>query len=142
MPIFLEQQIIKILLVLMPAYRFQTKTIAPALERLAALNHGAVWLGLAPYYRGDDKRRLDRLRQVAAARRGDEAVVARLDRGEARQRLAILPWSSKAGWRSSSRWMRTSPPWPDPPDGHLARHRPEAGMLLDATRRPRRPAAT
>uniref|UniRef100_E6VFU0 Error-prone DNA polymerase n=1 Tax=Rhodopseudomonas palustris (strain DX-1) TaxID=652103 RepID=E6VFU0_RHOPX len=59
----------KILLVVMPAYRFQTKAIATALERLTALNAGAVWLGLAPYYRGDDKRRLDRLRRIAVAAR-------------------------------------------------------------------------
>jgi len=57
----------KILLVVMPSYRFQTKTIATGLERLTALNAGAVWLGLTPYYRGDDKRRLDRLRRIAAA---------------------------------------------------------------------------
>jgi len=56
----------KILLVVMPSYRFQSKTIATALTRLTALNAGSVWLGLAPYYRGDDKRRLDRLRRIAA----------------------------------------------------------------------------
>ncbi|MCG6203255.1 error-prone DNA polymerase [Rhodopseudomonas sp. HC1] len=56
----------QILLVLMPSYRFQTKPIAAALTRLAALTPN-VWLGLAPYYRGDDKRRLDRLRRIAAA---------------------------------------------------------------------------
>ncbi|KPG01924.1 DNA polymerase, partial [Rhodopseudomonas sp. AAP120] len=55
----------QILLVVMPSYRFQTKAITPALTRLTALTPN-VWLGLAPYYRGDDKRRLDRLRQVAA----------------------------------------------------------------------------
>ncbi|RJF74257.1 error-prone DNA polymerase [Rhodopseudomonas palustris] len=56
----------KILLVVMPSYRFQTKAIAHALTRLTTLTP-AVWLGLAPYYRGDDKRRLDRLRRIAAA---------------------------------------------------------------------------
>ncbi len=55
----------KILLVVMPFYRFQTKAIAHALTRLTTLTP-AVWLGLAPYYRGDDKRRLDRLRRIAA----------------------------------------------------------------------------
>ncbi|QLH70888.1 error-prone DNA polymerase [Rhodopseudomonas palustris] len=59
----------QILLVVMPSYRFQTKTIATALERLTALNADAVWLGLTPYYRGDDKRRLARLRRIAAAAR-------------------------------------------------------------------------
>ncbi|MFC0241354.1 error-prone DNA polymerase [Rhodopseudomonas telluris] len=57
----------KILLVVMPSYRFQTKTIASALTRLTALNTGNIWLGLAPYYHGDDKRRLDRLRRIAAS---------------------------------------------------------------------------
>ncbi|WP_322516364.1 error-prone DNA polymerase [Rhodopseudomonas palustris] len=61
----------QILLVLMPSYRFQSKRIAEALERLTALNSGSgsgsVWLGLAPYYRGDDRRRLARLRRIAAA---------------------------------------------------------------------------
>ncbi|WP_420133723.1 error-prone DNA polymerase [Rhodopseudomonas sp.] len=56
----------QILLVVMPSYRFQTKTIAAALARLTELTPH-VWLGLAPYYRGDDKRRLDRLRGAAAA---------------------------------------------------------------------------
>ncbi|MGP9811791.1 error-prone DNA polymerase [Rhodopseudomonas sp. NSM] len=57
----------EILLVLMPPYRFQANAIAAALARLTALNSGSVWLGLAPYYRGDDKRRLARLRRIAAA---------------------------------------------------------------------------
>ncbi|ABD08258.1 DNA polymerase III, alpha subunit [Rhodopseudomonas palustris HaA2] len=57
----------QILFVLMPPYRFQAKAITAALERLTALNSGNVWLALAPYYRGDDKRRLARLRRIAAA---------------------------------------------------------------------------
>ncbi|MBB1093245.1 error-prone DNA polymerase [Rhodopseudomonas palustris] len=58
-----------LLLVLMPPYRFQASAIAAALQRLTALESGGVWLGLAPYYRGDDKRRLARLKRVAWAAR-------------------------------------------------------------------------
>src|SRR6478752_4942104 len=36
------------------------------------------------------------------------------------QRPAILPWSSGLEWRPSFRWY-----------GHLTRHRPAAGLLLD-----------
>jgi hypothetical protein len=36
------------------------------------------------------------------------------------QRPAILPWSSRLEWRPSFRWY-----------GHLTRHRPAAGLLLD-----------
>jgi hypothetical protein len=43
------------------------------------------------------------------------------------QRPAILPWFCYAGWRSSfAIWNAL-----DPRDGHLARHRPVAGVLLD-----------
>jgi error-prone DNA polymerase len=56
-----------LLLVLMPPYRFQSNAISAALARLTALPNAGVWLALSPYYRGDDKRRLNRLRRIAAA---------------------------------------------------------------------------
>ncbi|PYF04880.1 DnaE-like error-prone DNA polymerase [Rhodopseudomonas faecalis] len=62
-----QKQHSQILLVLIPPYRFHAAEIAAALQRLTALQRDGVWLALAPYYRGDDKRRLARLRHVAAA---------------------------------------------------------------------------
>nr|Q07QK9.1 RecName: Full=Error-prone DNA polymerase [Rhodopseudomonas palustris BisA53] len=59
----------RLLLVLMPPYRFQSHEITAALTRLTALQGAGVWLALVPYYRGDDKRRLARLQRIAAAAR-------------------------------------------------------------------------
>jgi hypothetical protein len=48
------------------------------------------------------------------------------------QRPAILPWSRCAGWHSSFRFGTGQRRLAfDPRDGHLARHRPAAGVLLD-----------
>jgi hypothetical protein len=48
------------------------------------------------------------------------------------QRPAILPWSRCAGWHSSFRFGTEQRHLAfDPRDGHLARHRPVAGVLLD-----------
>src|ERR1700738_319873 len=48
------------------------------------------------------------------------------------QRPAILPWSRCVGWLSSFRVCGQKLLAFDPRDGHLARHRPVAGVLLDA----------
>jgi len=50
------------------------------------------------------------------------------------QRPAILPWSLCFEWRPSFRWSRAT--HVSPRDGHLARHRPAAGVLLDVIVRP------
>jgi hypothetical protein len=55
------------------------------------------------------------------------------------QRPAILPilldfWLSYSEWRPSFRWSRATHVIPR--DGHLARHHPAAGVLLDVIVRP------
>ena len=54
-----------LLLILMPPE--EEEAALPALARLVAVSPGAVWLGATMRYRGDDRRRLARLRRVAEA---------------------------------------------------------------------------
>jgi error-prone DNA polymerase len=59
-----------LLLIVMPALNGTVRdlsTLPPVLERLAEAVPGAVWLACAMHRRGDDRRRLARLNQMAAA---------------------------------------------------------------------------
>ncbi|MDQ8732559.1 error-prone DNA polymerase [Bradyrhizobium sp. LHD-71] len=53
------------LLVLMPPHQFKPGSLAGTLDRLVASCAAGVWLAASPFYRGDDDRRLARLRRVA-----------------------------------------------------------------------------
>jgi len=53
------------LLVLMPPHRFKPGSLANVLGTLHASRAAGVWLAANPFYCGDDKRRLARLRRVA-----------------------------------------------------------------------------
>jgi error-prone DNA polymerase len=54
-----------LLLVLMPPYRLQAEAIARQLGALRATCADGVWLGASLFHRGDDKRRLAGLQQIA-----------------------------------------------------------------------------
>ena len=58
-----------LLLVLMPAYRFAADAVMPILNAMRDLRTEGVWLAASPFHRGDDRRRLARLQQVAATAR-------------------------------------------------------------------------
>lgn len=53
------------LLVLMTPHRFRPGSVAGILNRLASSRAAGVWLAASLFYRGDDERRLERLRRVA-----------------------------------------------------------------------------
>jgi error-prone DNA polymerase len=58
-----------LLLVLMPPYRVQADSIIQVLGKMRATRADGVWLGAALFHRGDDKRRLARLQQIASSAR-------------------------------------------------------------------------
>jgi error-prone DNA polymerase len=55
-----------LLLVLVPAYRFNADDIAAVLNALRGLPAEGVWLAASPFHRGDDRRRLARLQRIAS----------------------------------------------------------------------------
>ncbi|MCX7319073.1 MAG: PHP domain-containing protein, partial [Hyphomicrobiales bacterium] len=57
------------LLVLMPAYRLAVSLLQQTLDALLQLPAAGIWLGASMYHRGDDKRRLAGLQQIAASAR-------------------------------------------------------------------------
>jgi error-prone DNA polymerase len=58
-----------LLLVLMPSYRLQADSIAQVLGKMRATRADGVWLGASLFHRGDDRRRLARLQQIAISAR-------------------------------------------------------------------------
>src|SRR3954451_17622543 len=54
-----------LLLVLVPAYRFTVDGVSAVLNALRGLPAEGVWLAASPFHRGDDRRRLARLQQIA-----------------------------------------------------------------------------
>jgi error-prone DNA polymerase len=57
------------LLVLMPAYRLAVSLLQETLDALLQMPAAGIWLGASMYHRGDDKRRLAGLQQIAASAR-------------------------------------------------------------------------
>jgi error-prone DNA polymerase len=58
-----------LLLVLMPAYRFDKNPVLRTLNTLSQFQGAGVWLGASLFYRGDDKRRLAKLQRIASTAR-------------------------------------------------------------------------
>jgi len=58
-----------LLLVLMPPYRVQAETVTQVLGKMRATRADGVWLGASLFHRGDDRRRLARLQQIASSAR-------------------------------------------------------------------------
>ena len=58
-----------LLLVVMPSYRIEAKTILRTLDALSKLAAEGIWLAATMFFHGDDKRRMGRLDRIAVTAR-------------------------------------------------------------------------